>query len=280
MISDAEIRRQAGTYGLDPMLVEKDYILGCYLHYLGRNREIQNHWVFKGGTCLKKCYFQEYRFSEDLDFTIKEDIEKESLHKLIVETDEIVQNDTGIRLDIQDPVVEMVDDEYGKESYEVRIYYRGPWPYSGSPPSIRIHLNRDELIVLPVKTRKIYHAYSDRETLPQATLNIYALEEILVEKLRAFSGQRRFAVARDIYDIYFLIENGANIEKTLRVFDKKCLVKGIDPRQLSLKNIVQKESEYKLNWQRNLEYLVPVNLKIAFQVAWERAIDILGKILK
>lgn len=130
MISDAEIRRQAGACGVDPMLIEKDYVLGCYLHFLGQNREAQNHWIFKGGTCLKKCYFQEYRFSEDLDFTIKKDIKKESLHKLIAKTNEMVKNETGIRLDIQDPVVEKVDDGYGKESYKVRVYYRGPWPYS------------------------------------------------------------------------------------------------------------------------------------------------------
>jgi len=29
-------------------------------------------WAFKGGTCLKKCYFETYRFSEDLDFTLTE----------------------------------------------------------------------------------------------------------------------------------------------------------------------------------------------------------------
>lgn len=28
-------------------------------------------WVFKGGTCLKKCYFETYHFSEDLDFTLR-----------------------------------------------------------------------------------------------------------------------------------------------------------------------------------------------------------------
>lgn len=26
--------------------------------------------MFKGGTCLKKCYIETYRFSEDLDFTV------------------------------------------------------------------------------------------------------------------------------------------------------------------------------------------------------------------
>lgn len=29
-------------------------------------------WVFKGGTCLKKCYFETYRFSEDLNFTVRD----------------------------------------------------------------------------------------------------------------------------------------------------------------------------------------------------------------
>ena len=28
--------------------------------------------VFKGGTCIKKCYFETYRFSEDLDFTLQD----------------------------------------------------------------------------------------------------------------------------------------------------------------------------------------------------------------
>lgn len=28
-------------------------------------------WIFKGGTCLKKCFFETYRFFEDLDFTLR-----------------------------------------------------------------------------------------------------------------------------------------------------------------------------------------------------------------
>ena len=280
MISDTEIRRQAGYYGLDPMLVEKDYILSCYLHFLGHNEIVRKEWVFKGGTCLKKCYFQDFRFSEDLDFTLKKSNKEESLRKVIDGTNENIQYELGIRFDVQDPVIEKVSDEYGKESYEVRIYYRGPWPYGGSPPSIRIHLNRDELIAFPEKNGNIFHPYSDKETLPKTILYIYTLEEILVEKLRAFSGQRRFAIARDIYDIYFLIENGANVEKALNVFKKKCSVKGIDIKQINSDNILQKKQEYELNWHRNLEYLVPENKKLAFQIAWDRAVEILEKILK
>lgn len=30
--------------------------------------ELGPTWLFKGGTCLKKVFFETYRFSEDLDF--------------------------------------------------------------------------------------------------------------------------------------------------------------------------------------------------------------------
>lgn len=37
---------------------------------IGEHAATRDTWVFKGGTCLKKCFFETYRFSEDLDFTV------------------------------------------------------------------------------------------------------------------------------------------------------------------------------------------------------------------
>lgn len=34
MIDQNEIRRIAGSLGVDPMIVNHDYVLGCFLHYL------------------------------------------------------------------------------------------------------------------------------------------------------------------------------------------------------------------------------------------------------
>jgi predicted nucleotidyltransferase component of viral defense system len=70
MIDRAEILRLAGELSLRPAVVEKDYVLGWLLAGIERNPQLAGKWVFKGGTCLKKCYFETYRFSEDLDFTI------------------------------------------------------------------------------------------------------------------------------------------------------------------------------------------------------------------
>jgi len=69
MIPEVEIRRAAARLGVDPMLVELDYVLGCFLGALFGRPEARV-LRFKGGTCLRKCYIPDYRFSEDLDFTL------------------------------------------------------------------------------------------------------------------------------------------------------------------------------------------------------------------
>jgi predicted nucleotidyltransferase component of viral defense system len=53
-------------------MLEKDLILHQVLTDLSRNEYFSNNFVFKGGTCLTKCYLGYYRFSEDIDFTWKD----------------------------------------------------------------------------------------------------------------------------------------------------------------------------------------------------------------
>src|SRR3989441_4329075 len=50
-------------------VLERDYLLSWILAGITQVEILQNSLVFKGGTALKKCYFGDYRFSEDLDFT-------------------------------------------------------------------------------------------------------------------------------------------------------------------------------------------------------------------
>jgi predicted nucleotidyltransferase component of viral defense system len=73
VIDRREILSAAGNLGLLPGTVEKDYVLGWLLAGIFNHPTIADKWVFKGGTCLKKCYFETYRFSEDLDFTVIEE---------------------------------------------------------------------------------------------------------------------------------------------------------------------------------------------------------------
>src|SRR3989338_361905 len=50
-------------------LIEKDILLHSILYKLAKDEWFKENFAFKGGTCLIKCYFGYYRFSEDLDFT-------------------------------------------------------------------------------------------------------------------------------------------------------------------------------------------------------------------
>ncbi len=77
MISEAEIRRFAGQWSTDPMIVDLDYVLGCFLSQWYQDKQALK-MRFKGGTCLRKCYFPNYRFSEDLDFTAEAHFTKNS----------------------------------------------------------------------------------------------------------------------------------------------------------------------------------------------------------
>ena len=55
-------------------VLERDYLLSWVLAGIGAVPELRETLVFKGGTALKKCYFGDYRFSEDLDFTGREGV--------------------------------------------------------------------------------------------------------------------------------------------------------------------------------------------------------------
>ena len=60
----AEIQRRTGI-PYDSVL--RDHALSYMLAGIASIEGFEKHVVFKGGTALRKCYFAEYRYSEDLD---------------------------------------------------------------------------------------------------------------------------------------------------------------------------------------------------------------------
>lgn len=99
MIDKREILEFASTWKLTPNVVEKDYVLGWILAGIS-NTSALDSWAFKGGTCLKKCFFETYRFSEDLDFTLSSEshIEENLLKKVLLDTCTWVSETAGITL--------------------------------------------------------------------------------------------------------------------------------------------------------------------------------------
>jgi predicted nucleotidyltransferase component of viral defense system len=100
MIDRREILEAASWFSLLPAVVEKDYVLGWILAGIYGHEELAESWVFKGGTCLKKCYFETYRFSEDLDFTLREEehLDEEFLRAAFEEVIAWVAEQSGLNL--------------------------------------------------------------------------------------------------------------------------------------------------------------------------------------
>ena len=61
-----EARRRLG---IPWEVLELDYVLSWVLAGISQTPALRDTLAFKGGTALSKCYFEDYRFSEDLDFT-------------------------------------------------------------------------------------------------------------------------------------------------------------------------------------------------------------------
>ncbi len=275
MISADEIRRIAGALSIDPRVVDHDYVIGCYLHYLAINSDVQESWIFKGGTSLQKSHFGLYRFSEDLDFTLRSPLTADGVKYIADQAKHELQHSIGIRTDEVSTLVEMMNDDYGRESVEVRIYYRGPGDYRGSPRSVRLHLSGDEIVVFTPLSKRIIHNYSDAGDLPSITLKTYSLEEVLVEKLRAFSGQRKYAIARDIFDIHYLLTKGVDRESSIKALRDKCEFKGIKVDSINTTSVESRKAEFRVSWNDSLAYLLPAELKTSFDDAWDSSTTLL-----
>ena len=78
MIQPGEVARLAHRLSLGDKTIEKDYVLTWLLLAIA-NSPLRSRLAFKGGTAIKKVYEPDYRFSEDLDFTLLDDTTNEEL---------------------------------------------------------------------------------------------------------------------------------------------------------------------------------------------------------
>ena len=229
-------------------------MLGWLLWGIGSHPALREHWAFKGGTCLKKCFVETYRFSEDLDFTVREGgpLAPDDLLTVLVEMLDLVEQETGITLSSRQPVVRMRPDGHSAEG---RIYYRGP---RGAPGEARVKLDLtyDETIVEATVRREIAHAYD--EALPDdGAVQCYAFVEVFAEKLRALGQRTR---PRDLYDVVNLyrradLRHARNL--VLEVLERKCAYKDIPVPTLEAVTTTEKETELRADWDAMLAHQLP-----------------------
>jgi predicted nucleotidyltransferase component of viral defense system len=255
MISRAAIAARASEWGLTAEVVEKDYVLGWLLWGIGSEPALRDHWIFKGGTCLKKCFIETYRFSEDLDFTVLPGgpMEPDDLLPVLAEMLDRVEQETGIGLTSRPAVARMRPDG---RSAEGRLYYQGP---RGTPSEARVKLDLtlDEVVVEDTVRREIAHAYED--ALPgDSGVRCYAFVEVFAEKLRALGQRTR---PRDLYDVVNLYRHaelsGAR-DAIKSVLERKCAYKNVPVPTRAAVATAEKLSDLEADWQAMLAHQLPV----------------------
>jgi predicted nucleotidyltransferase component of viral defense system len=260
MIDKREILESASALGLLPNVVEKDYVLGWLLAGINAHPELAESWVFKGGTCLKKCYFETYRFSEDLDFTLQDEsqIEEGFLRRVLGEVIAWVADESGLMLPADQLGFDIYENPRGRLSCQGKVGYRGPVsPASnaGGWPKIKLDLTADERLVLPAVRREVFHPYTDCHE-GGMWINCYAYEEAFGEKVRALGERTR---PRDLYDVVNLYRHGdtrPSASVLRNVLEQKCAYKGIAVP--TLESLEPHRADLEAMWESMLSHQLPV----------------------
>ena len=258
VIDKQEISEFARELSLDLHVVEKDYVLGWLLAGISAHPDFANSWVFKGGTCLKKCYFETYRFSEDLDFTVTDEaqLDEDYLLQAFRQIAEWIYEQSGIEIPGEKIRFKLSILDGGRYA-EGRIYYVGPLLQKRNLARIKFDLTSKEKLVLPPQKRVVHHPYSD---CPDDGIHVlsYCFEEVFAEKVRALAERER---PRDLYDVVHLYRHDEirpDRSVVLKTLQEKCAFKGIPVP--TIESLQREDAKIKLaaEWEDMLAHQLPV----------------------
>ena len=246
MISQRELSQIAFNQRKLDKVIEKDYVITWLLLGLA-NSTLKELLAFKGGTALKKIYFPDYRYSEDLDFT------------LLGNTDELVLLD-GVRMLLTDLAkaqafqFDLKEEKIERRSDTLTFYvdYMGPLQAQLGSRDIKVDITLDEQLIFPLEERLVVSPYSDSEGLNRK-LKVYSLEEVLTEKLCALIGRTE---PRDLYDLHYLFDFGhLDYRAVADAFPIKAQSKDVDKRKL--KQVLQeRQPTIAKLWENRLAHQV------------------------
>jgi len=217
------------------LAVERDYILTHIIEALAQ-RQPPSGLVFKGGTALRLCFYEDYRYSADLDFSLVELAGDDGLAVLRQAFEQCVDAVGLPRLALGD-------------AEPLEVEYLGPL---GRERTIRLDLADDEL-VLETTRRTLIPRYSDQSE-DGSTITTYTLEEIAAEKLRCVIQR---LLCRDISDLHRLfVREGIEVEIVWPLFEEKARAKNLDTGRFS-ERLSAREPQYRRRWEQELADLEP-----------------------
>lgn len=232
MLSMNDLRRISAKEDIPQATIEKDYAITVALNEIAKSGLVTKI-VFKGGTAIKKIYFEKARFSEDLDFSIINTLTKK----------EIISQLSNIfsRKEIQGIRFEEITPEQTTEGLKASLKFNF---LLNRPQRIRFDFSFRENLFLKPKNLKIIDSYN----INAGAIQVMDLQEIFAEKMHALGSR---SAPRDLYDIWFLLEN-----KT--IFDKALIEKKFAHynEKFNKEKIIENITKMQQSWEADLTRLV------------------------
>ena len=161
-------------------IAEKDYFLAIVLQLIAES-SLGGNLVFKGGTAIHHCYLDQYRFSEDLDFSSNQKPLKLTEVKNIFEGADYLS----------------IKKEYlSGDTVKIEgLQYTGPLIH---PNSLKVEIDFLQNVLLPPQIMPYKNVWGI-----DCKVQVMDIKEIAAEKIRAMSDRARY---RDFYDLYLILE--------------------------------------------------------------------------
>ncbi len=227
MISLEELKEHKRLLNLNLGQTEKNYIHVAVLFAI--SKLFPEKFIFKGGTCLMICYNLD-RFSEDLDFDIKEEID---LEKTLDEIKRFLYK-YDILIDYKITPNKRYEDCF---IYFYGMLYKNT---NNTRCKIKLDFSKRKDFIKKEEMIKVNHVYNE---FPLFYINTLNVNEMFSEKIRAIIQRNK---ARDLYDLHYLINRKVVfdidlVNKKLSVYNQKFSIKEFSDAVKNKENIWDKE---------------------------------------
>jgi len=281
MIRQKEIIQIARNNNVPKKTIEKDWVLGHYLNTLFSFESLRKNLIFKGGTCIKKCFIENYRFSEDLDFTLED--ENFNINKKLIKKINKVANDiSGAMFHLE--YLNNTQSEDIDQGYEIKIKFWGadhhpnqrPLPFSRWQTSIKLDISFSEKLKMKPEIKTIIHPYSDSDLITNKVYT-YNLNEIIAEKIRSLIQRNR---PRDIYDTWYFSKTVSTDNYSII---KEILLNKAKDKDIKITNINQfvndeKKRKNQRAWESSLNHQISDGELPEFEIAYNEVKNFVGSL--
>lgn len=226
--------------GLPPEIVERDYCLTWLLLGISKS-PLQKDFVFYGGTALKKIYFPNFRFSEDLDFLSGKNLSANRILLDFKRVCDFLSGKANINFSAREETIALKEDHL-----QFFIEYDG-FPEISFAKQIKLDLLLNQNPIEEVLPRRIISIYSDKKEI-KGCIPAYSLEAISAEKLSAIFDLTR-KEPRDLFDLNYLLKRPQLNRKKLMLCLKRKL--GFIPPLPSLLSNINSDV-YRQRWEIRL----------------------------